>query len=220
MKLEKLHVFQREACSNRQGRTVSGIGMCIGGYLKHSTEAAGSEHDRFGPKRMQLTGCKLDSEYPRTNPTRHYQLHHLELVEKMDIVFDTLLIECLQYHVPGPIGRITGAPNRCFSEVSCMSSESPLIDFAFGRSAKRQSSVFQIVYGLNGFFSKDDCCRLVYQIISPFDRIECVPFGLILFDISQGSTDPTLCGTGMASYRVEFGEHSGFDVSTRFQSSI
>ena len=50
------------------------------------------------------------------------------LVEEADAVLDALLVERLEDHVAGAVGREAGPPDRALAEVAGVAAEAPLVD--------------------------------------------------------------------------------------------
>jgi hypothetical protein len=68
--------------------------------------------DRLGVEGVQLAGGHLVGHHAAARRRLEEQVQHLELVEEVDAVLDALLVERLQDHVAGAVGRVAGAAHR------------------------------------------------------------------------------------------------------------
>ena len=82
--------------------------------------------------------------------------------------------------------------------------------------------MFQLIYCLHSFKAHEFYRILVTQIVTAFDRVKGVPFGMVFFIIAQGRAYPALCRPGVRAGGVELTEHSGISsfrcVQSRHQS--
>jgi hypothetical protein len=60
--LDELHVFQRRASPEREGHSVSGLDVRIGGERKHAPTSAGAHDHSVGEDRLDATGRQLDGD--------------------------------------------------------------------------------------------------------------------------------------------------------------
>ena len=102
------------------------------------------------------------------------------------------------------VGGVAGTADRGLAELPRMTAEPSLVYETFGCPAEWQAPVLEIIYRLNSSFRKNRRSLLVDQIIPSLDRIKGVPFGIVLFHISQSRSDSTLRGTCVAAHGVQF----------------
>ena len=114
VELEELHVLQRQALAPDDAHAVAGQGVRVGRGLEDLAEPAGGEHDRLGVEDVDLAGGQLvgDRRPDDAAPSGQQQVEHVELVEELDALLDAVLVERLQDHVAGAVGReaASGAP--------------------------------------------------------------------------------------------------------------
>ena len=103
------------------------------------------------------------------------QVHDLVLVEELDAVLDALLVEGLQDHVAGSVGREAGPPDGRLTEVAGVAAELPLVDLAVRGPVERQAHVLELDDGLDRLVGEDLGRVLVHQVVAALDRVEHVP---------------------------------------------
>ncbi len=97
--------------------TIPRQGMGVAGDLPDTAEATGSKTDGLGVKDVILAGIDLQRHDTVDLIIGDEQIDDVKLVEESHVVFDTLLIEGLQDHVPGAVGRVAGPAYRFFGVV-------------------------------------------------------------------------------------------------------
>ena len=108
VELVELQVLERDPMAVGDGRAVAGQGVGVGRDLEHPAEPAGGDQDALGVERVQLTRGDLDGHDPPALAVDHDQVQHVELVEERHPLLDALLVERLQDHVAGAVGRVAG----------------------------------------------------------------------------------------------------------------
>ena len=211
MELVELHILQRKVVAEHQSVAVPAKGGRVAGDLPDPAVTPGGKHRRLAVKDVQLAGGDLGRDRAPHLPFHHDQVQNVELVEKGDLVLDALLVEGLQDHVPGAIGRVAGAPDRLLGLVVGMPAERPLGDLALRRAIKREPHVLQLNDRLNRFVAEDLHRVLVRQVVGAFDRVVCMPLGAILFEVSQGRADTTLSRPGVGAEGVELADDGRID---------
>ena len=58
---------------------------------------------------VELAGGDLDGDDPPALAVDHDEVQHVELVEERHALLDALLVERLEDHVAGAVGRVAGA---------------------------------------------------------------------------------------------------------------
>ena len=92
--------------------TIAGQGISIGRNLEHSTEAACRQEHALGMKHVELTGGDLERDDSAAFALDHDQVEHVEFVKERHPLLDALLVQGLQDHVPGSVGRMAGSHHR------------------------------------------------------------------------------------------------------------
>ncbi len=220
VELKELHVFQGDAAPGAHGRSVAGIGKGVGRDLEHAPESARGEQDGLGGQDVQAAGGQFYGHHPLGGGAVQDQIDHLKFIEKDDFVFDALLVEGLQDHVSGAVGRVTGPPDRPLAEVAGVPAETALVDTTFGGAVEGQTAVFEIVNRLDGLFGQNLGGLLVDQVVAPLDGVEGVPLGLVLLHVAQGGADAALGRAGVAADGVELGKHRRFRSLTGFEGGV
>jgi len=132
VELEELHVFQRHAVAQADGRAVARQRMGVGGHVPAAAPAAGGEEDGLTVEDVQLAGGDLVGNDAAHRVPAANDVHHVELVEEVDPVFDALLVERLQDHVAGTVGGVAGAHDRLACLIVGVATEAPLGNSAVG----------------------------------------------------------------------------------------
>jgi hypothetical protein len=220
MELKKLHIFQGHATARQDSRAVSRVGIGIGGNLEHTAEPACGKKDRLGTKHMNVTGGQFHRHHAPATVSIQDDVNDLKLIIEKHVIFDTLLIECLQNHMAGPVGCIAGPADGCLSEVSGVAAKPTLIDLPFRGSAERKPPVLKIVYRLDRFFGQNHGGTLVHQIISAFYCVEGMPFGFVFLHVTQRRTNASLGSAGMAANGIKLGDNRSLHPFARLKGRI
>ena len=208
MELVELHVLQRQATPVGDGHPVAGQGVGVGGDLVDHPVPASREQNGRREERGQLAGGQLDgqhSAHPAGRPVGHEQVEDLVLVEEGDLAADALLVEGLQDGVPGPVGGIAGATNRCLAVVPRVAAEAPLVDEPLRSAVEGQAQVLEVADGLHRIPAHDLRRVLVDEIVPALDRVPPVPLPVVLLGVAQRGAHPTLGCPGVGSGGVQLG---------------
>src|SRR3990170_637773 len=99
---------------------------------------------------MYLARPQLQGDYTACpSVITDQQIQHVELVKKIDLVLDPLLIKGLEDHVPRAIGGITGPLDGPLAEVPGMTSEPALIHAAVREAIERETHMLQFEHGID-----------------------------------------------------------------------
>ena len=161
---------------------------------------------------MQLAVGDAVSHHAARLAAIDQQVDDVVLVEELDAVLDALLVERLQDHVPGSVGREAGSPHGRLAEVARVAAESALVDLALSRPIERQAHVLEGDHGLDRLAGQDLGRILVDQVVAALDRVVHVPLGVVFLDVAERGADAALGGAGVRSSRVELGQHRRLDV--------
>ena len=137
----------------------------------------------------------------------HQHVQDVELVVELDVVLHALLVQGLQDHVTGAVGRVAGAAHGGLAVVAGVPAEPPLVDLALGRAVERQPHLLQVEDGVDRLLGHDLRRVLVDQVVAALDRVEGVPLPVVLLDVRQRGAHAALGRAGVRPGRVELGEH-------------
>ena len=76
--------------------------------------------------------------------------------------------------------------------VTGVAAEAALVDLAVGRSIERKAPVLQLDHRVDRFPAHEDRGRLIDQVVATFDRVEGVPFGVVLLHVSERGAHASL----------------------------
>ena len=138
-----------------------------------------------------------------------HQVEHVELVEELDALLDAVLVQGLQDHVAGAVGRVAGAAHGGLAVVAGVAAEAALVDPALGRAVERQAHLLQVEHRVDGFLAHDLGGVLVDQVVAALDGVEGVPLPVVFLDVGQRGAHAALGRAGVRAGRVELGEHGG-----------
>ena len=93
---------------------------------------------------MQLAVGDAIADHAARDAVLDEHVDDVVLVEELDAVLDALLVERLQDHVAGPVGRVAGAPDRRLAEVARVAAEAALVDLALGGPVEGQAHVLEL----------------------------------------------------------------------------
>ena len=129
VELEHLHVLQRDAAAPHESGAVAGQRVGVGGDPEHATVAARREDDRLRAEDVELAGGELvGHDAGRAAVVGAQQVEAVVLVEEADVALHALLVQGLQDHVAGAVGRVAGAAHRSLAVVRRVPAEASLVD--------------------------------------------------------------------------------------------
>jgi hypothetical protein len=210
MELEELHVLERHARTPDDGLPIAGQRMRVGRHAEHAARSAGREQHGLRPEDVKLARRELvrhDARRPAVAGAE--QVEHVELVEESHVALHALLVQRLEDHVAGPVGRVARALDRRLAMVPRVAAEPPLVDPTVRRPVERQAPVLELVDRVDRFLGHELCGRLVDEVVAALDRVERVPLGVVLLDVRERGADAALGRPGVRARRVELGDHGG-----------
>ena len=226
VELVELQVFQGDPVAIGDGRAVAGQGISIGGDLEHPAEPAGRDQDALGVEGVELAGGDLDGHDPAALAVDHDEVKHVEFVEERHASLDALLVEGLEDHVAGPIGRVARAHDRdpglgglgplggvaVIDRVGLgVAAESSLRDPPVGRPVERQAHMLEVVDALDGLLAEDLGGGLVDEEVAALDGVVGVVLPRVILEVRQGGGDPPLGGAGVGPGGIELADDGGAD---------
>ena len=218
VELEELHVLERDAVAVAQGHAVAGQAVGVGRDPEHPPEAAGGEQDRLGPEGVELPVGDAVGHDPGGSPALRglaaleEQIHDLVLVEELDAVLDALLVERLQDHVAGSIGREAGPPDGRLAVVAGVAAELALVDLAVRRAVERQAHVLELDDRLDRLAGEHLGGVLVDQVVAALDGVEHVPLPVVLLEVAESGADTALGGAGVGAGGIQLRQDGGVDA--------
>ena len=141
------------------------------------------------------------------------QVDDVVLVEELDAVLDALLVQRLQDHVAGAVGREAGPPDGPLAEVARVAAEAALVDLAVRRPIERQAHVLELDDGLDRLAGQDLGRVLVDEVVAALDRVVHVPLGVVLLQVAERGADAALGGAGVGASRIQLGQHRRLDAA-------
>ena len=157
-------------------------------------------------KDVELACAKLNGDDARANAIDNDHVHDLKFVKETDFVFDALLVERLQDHVPGAVGGMAGAAHQFLAEFARVPAESALADALRRGAVKWQAHVLELNDGVHGVFGEDFRGVLVSQIIAALDGVVGVVDWLVFIQVAQCRADAALRRAGVAARGVELAD--------------
>ena len=167
------------------------------GFERPPHAARGHDH-RLGFHHVQLSRAHLLRHTAAASPVLHDEGGGEELIVGGYLVFQDLLVACVEHGLTGDVGdevgtRIGGAPEG--------SGPQP----AFFISVEDDAHVLQLDDVAGGLLAQDLDGVLIAQVVAALHGIEGV--GLPGVPFREGGVDAALGGVGVAAHGVDFGEH-------------
>ena len=131
----------------------------------------------------------------------HQQIKGKILDMEMRLMFQTLLIECMQNGMPRPIGRSAGAAGHGLAIIKSMATERPLINLTLIGTRERHAVILQLDHRRNCVPAHIFDGILITEPVRPLDRVihMILPIVALAHIIERGAY-AALCG-----YRVRAG---------------
>ena len=216
MELVKLHVLQRQSLAEHDAQAVAGEGVRVGGGLEHPARSAGRQHDGLGVEDVNVSGGQFVGHHSGGHRAPHrlgeHQIQRVELVEELDVVLDAVLVQRLQDHVAGPVGRVAGPAHRGFAVIAGVPAEAALVDATLRCPIERHAHFFKVQHRVDGFLAHDLDGVLIGEVVPALDGVEGVPLPVVLFDVGQGRAHAALGCAGVAAGRVQLGQYRSADA--------
>ena len=179
---------------------------------EHAPEAARREHHRRGAEDVQLAIGDAVAHHAAGHAVLDQHVDDVVLVEELDAVLDALLVERLQDHVAGSVGRVARAPDGGLAEVARVAAEAALVDLAVLGAVEGQAHVLELDDRLDRLVGQDLRRVLVDQVVAALDGVVHVPLGVVFFLVAERGADAALRGAGMRARRIELRQHGRLDA--------
>ncbi len=137
------------------------------------------------------------------------QVKHVVLVEELHVLLDALLVQRLQNHVAGAVGRVAGAAHGGLAVLASVAAKAALVDVPVLGAVERQAHLLEVEHGVDRLGAQDLGGVLVHQVVAALDRVEDVPLGVVVLDIAERRRHAALRGARVRARGVELGEHRG-----------
>src|SRR5699024_2138698 len=125
------------------------------------------------------------------------------------VLLDAVLVEGLQDHVPGAVGRVAGAAHRRLAVVARVPAEAALVDPPLGGAVEGQAHLPQVEHRVDGLLGHHLGGVLVHQVVTALDGVVGVPLPVVLLDVGQGGAHAALGRAGVGTGGVDLGDHRG-----------
>jgi hypothetical protein len=218
VELEELHVLEREALAPDDAHAVAGEGVGVGRGAEHLPEAAGGEDDRLGVEDVDLAGRELVGDDAGCLDAAGRLLGHdvedVELVVELHVVLDALLVERLQDHVAGAVGREAGPAYGGLAVVAGVTAEAALVDAPLLGAVEGEAHLLEVEDRVDRLLGHHLGGVLVDEVVAALDGVEGVPLPVVLLDVGEGGAHAALGRAGVGPGGVELGQHRGAGALT------
>ena len=137
------------------------------------------------------------------------ELEHVVLVVELDLLLDALLVQRLQDHVTGAVGRVARTSHGRLAVVTSVAAKAPLVDLAVLGAVERKAHVLKVKHSVDGLAAENLCGVLINEVVATLDRVEDVPLSVVVFHVRKCRRHAALRSTGVRARGVELGENSG-----------
>jgi hypothetical protein len=141
---------------------------------------------------MEFTGSKIIDHHPYTSISFKDEGEDIAFRIKFYLTAQALVVEGIENNSSCSIRRIASPLHRPFPIISGMAPEVPLGNLSLCGTAERNAHMLQFINDPGGILDHNLDGILITEIITPLDRIEEMPFPVILLLITQRSCNPTL----------------------------
>jgi hypothetical protein len=148
---------------------------------------------------------------------REDEVEDVELVVELDAGLDAVLVQRLQDHVAGAVGRVAGAAHWGLAVVAGVPAEPALVDAALRGAVERQAHAARGRDRVDGLLAHDLGSVLVDEVVTALDGVEGVPFPVVVLDVGEGGAHAALGGTRVRAGRVELGQDGGAGAGARLE---
>lgn len=213
VELEELHVLQREAATVDRRLPVTGQRVRVGRHLEELAGAARGVDHGLRLEDVDLAGGQLvrhDAGRPLDAVDLGDQLvQDVELVEELHALLHAVLVQRLEDHVAGAVGRVAGPADRGLAVVAAVTAEAALVDRAVRGPVERQAHLLQVEDRVDGLLREDLGGVLVDQVVTALDRVEGVPLPVVLLHVGQRGGHAALRRAGVGAGGVELRQDRG-----------
>jgi len=130
MKLDELHVLQRQSGAQRHGVAVAGADMGLRRAEEDTAATARRQYHDMRPEQVQSAVLEPPRQDAAAGPVIHDQIEHQIFDKELGTVLETLLIKCVEHRVASPVGGGTGALGQALAPLHGVPAERALVDQA------------------------------------------------------------------------------------------
>jgi len=204
MELEEFHILQWNSASHEDGGAIACERVGVGGDFPTASPAASGEQGCFAVENMEVASRNFDGNYTAYGVAFADDVYNVIFVVEINIIFDTLLIQCLQNHVTSTVSSVA-CPHDGFTCIFVgMSTKTTLGNFAAGEAVEGQSHMFEFDNNINCIFAKNVYGVLISKVIGAFYGVVSVPFPAIFFFVRQCCANAALRRARMRTGGVKF----------------
>ena len=142
------------------------------------------------------------------------EIHNVILVVELHARLNALLVERLQNHVARAVCGVAASADWPLAVVARVPAEAALVNLAVGGSIEWEAHALQFDHRGDGLTCQHFSGILIGKIVTTLDGVEHVPLPVVLFYISEGRTDTTLCRTGVRTGWIQLGQDGSGDSFT------
>ena len=192
VELHHLHILERHADAERQRHPVAGAGVGVRRPGVEPAGAAGGEDHRLRADRLQPSVEEVPADDALAAVVVHDELPREELLVDLELPLHDLLVEDLDEHVAGDVGRIR-RPRRA------RGAEGALGDPAVLGAREDRAPVLELVDVARRLLAQDLDRVLVAEVVGALDGVEGVDLRVVLGGVPERRVDPALRGAGVAA---------------------
>ena len=218
MKLDELHILQRNSRLVGQVEHFSGGRKTIGSGLVNFSAPSRSQQDRFRPHKMEFSGGQVIRHQPGTYSPVKDQRENIVLRIKFYPMAQALVEKGVEDDPPGVVGGVARPFHGLLPIFPGVAAEVPLGNLPLRGTAERNAHMFQLIDPPGSILNHDLHDILVAEVITPLDRIEEMPFPVIFFLVAQGRGDSSLGSAGMGTSGVHFANDCYIGLVRAFHS--
>ena len=200
VKLEKLHVLQRQTGPVGHGQSVAGDGVRIGGEAVQSTGAARGDEQSLALERDEVSAGSVNTGQPGKTPILQHQVGDEQLVVAGEVVvLEQRVVEGLHLEEAGLVGGQGGAWVG-------VTAKGPLVDAAVGISGPRDPPMIQQQNLLRRGMDKTVDDILVGQEVGSLYRVPGMELERIAFVGAQHGRGAAFGADRMGTHELDLGD--------------
>ena len=185
---------------------VAGARVGVGRADVEPARAAGGEDHGLGADRRQAAVEQVPGDHALAAALVLDELPDEELLVDAQVALHHLLVEHVDEHVAGDVGRVGRAR-------LAGGAERPLRDPPVLGAREDRAPVLELVDVVRRLVAEDLDRVLVAEVVGALDRVEGVLLGVVLGGVAERRVDPALGRAGVAARRVDLRDER--DVGAR-----
>ena len=198
--------FERHADAERHRHPVAGAGVRVRRADVEPAGAAGAEDHGLRADRLQAAVHDVPGDHALAAVVVDDELPGEVLLVRGDVALHHLLVEDVDEHVAGDVGRVRRAR-------LAGGAERALRDPAVLGAREDRAPVLELVDVVGRLVAEDLDRVLVAEVVRALDRVEGVLLGVVLGGVPERRVDPALGRAGVAANRMDLREER--DVRAR-----